>query len=560
MNRQPIFARSGGRYTATKEYQVFRYFLRLSFSGLPAWTITKFALAILLCMLSAILQVLAPLCAAGAIDELTKAGSPNAVSVSQFLLLFLGLRFLGNVLADVRWVTLNPILYAVTYNLGSKVTQELATKLGRRQFNLMHGGALSECIAIVQKTQLSMMTALQQITTVILPASLEIAIAGCIISFSFGSQSSALLLLSMSAFVISAFLWQKMENRALLEATKADNHVFSKSGEYISLHFLVDQYYCGPLLKSKVAEAVFKSLDRHKRYLSIKALRALLKSVCMVAFFAVAVLALVFMASEPTPSASQVFIVIYYADRIFAPLNLLATAIANLRGSLVALSIGKELLEQTGDRLAWNGRTQHDSVPANVRQGTWINVKGASGTGKTTLVRKRFLEHSAEPSDLRDPPFHCEIYLDKDTQIIPGTVEVNIGLGAFPTQDVKAAFELFWTPLRANGSRVQLNSDIEQLSGGERQVLAVARAYLRTPRILILDEATGALDAFAEQTLLATLKQQLSETTVYFISHRSVRSDLIDMEIELINYDMPLASPATPAVVGGAGGVSDPIR
>jgi ABC-type bacteriocin/lantibiotic exporter with double-glycine peptidase domain len=59
-----------------------------------------------------------------------------------------------------------------------------------------------------------------------------------------------------------------------------------------------------------------------------------------------------------------------------------------------------------------------------------------------------------------------------------------------------------------------------QLSGGQRQRLGIARAILRRPHILILDEATSSLDAGSEQKLLWNLRKILPGSTIIVISHR----------------------------------------
>ena len=58
------------------------------------------------------------------------------------------------------------------------------------------------------------------------------------------------------------------------------------------------------------------------------------------------------------------------------------------------------------------------------------------------------------------------------------------------------------------------------MSGGERQRICLARALLRLPRLLILDEATNALDGAAEERLLETLMKLRGRVTVVMISHR----------------------------------------
>ena len=68
--------------------------------------------------------------------------------------------------------------------------------------------------------------------------------------------------------------------------------------------------------------------------------------------------------------------------------------------------------------------------------------------------------------------------------------------------------------------RQRVGPDGCQLSGGERQCLAIARAILQQPRVLILDEATSCLDPAAEAKILHNLRRCLDLSTLIVISHR----------------------------------------
>lgn len=59
-----------------------------------------------------------------------------------------------------------------------------------------------------------------------------------------------------------------------------------------------------------------------------------------------------------------------------------------------------------------------------------------------------------------------------------------------------------------------------RLSGGERQRIALARALLHDPQLLILEEATNAIDVTTEQAVIANLRRALLETTILIIAHR----------------------------------------
>ena len=85
-----------------------------------------------------------------------------------------------------------------------------------------------------------------------------------------------------------------------------------------------------------------------------------------------------------------------------------------------------------------------------------------------------------------------------------------------------------------NGIQTVLGKDGVQLSGGQKQRISVARAILRNPRILVLDEATSGLDSTTEAEVLKVIREELPEATVLVISHRlattRIASEVIVLE------------------------------
>jgi ATP-binding cassette subfamily C protein len=71
------------------------------------------------------------------------------------------------------------------------------------------------------------------------------------------------------------------------------------------------------------------------------------------------------------------------------------------------------------------------------------------------------------------------------------------------------------------------------LSGGERQRIALARALLRWPHLLVLDEATGAIDSAGEREILVMLRDLAPRPTIVLIAHRTGNLDLCDRVIHL---------------------------
>jgi ABC-type multidrug transport system fused ATPase/permease subunit len=163
-----------------------------------------------------------------------------------------------------------------------------------------------------------------------------------------------------------------------------------------------------------------------------------------------------------------------------------------------------------------------------------VALVGESGTGKSTLMALllRFLRPTSGEIYLDGQPYATlseealrqrVAYVPQSTDLLSGTVRDNLLLGRSISE------EKLWSALKA----VRLESTIQSLSlsyelredgvglsGGQRQRLAVARALLSEPDVLLLDEPSANLDEESEKVLLETLTLQAKERLVIVVAHR----------------------------------------
>ena len=205
----------------------------------------------------------------------------------------------------------------------------------------------------------------------------------------------------------------------------------------------------------------------------------------------------------------------------------------------VALRAGRpEKVEfrNVGFRYGKRAQVLHD-VTLSMPPGSIIALIGESGSGKTTLAKLllRFHEPSAGcieigGCDVRDIPLDalrsCIGYVDQEVCFFSGTIEENLKLGNPGATDesvVRAASAAGLDSLIAGlpeGYRTRIGERGLTLSGGQRQRLAIARALVRDPRILILDEATSNLDLSSELEIQKTILKLKREKTIILIAHR----------------------------------------
>lgn len=265
--------------------------------------------------------------------------------------------------------------------------------------------------------------------------------------------------------------------------------------------------------------------------------------------------------------ASALIAFLLYVFYLASPIGSLVAGLGMLQQGLGAVGrieqVGRMPIESdvdgAADKLAGNGRwdgtdappvefrdvhfSYPDRSPAlrgvsfTVRGGTQSALVGLSGAGKTTMfaLLQRFYEPAAGRIliggvDIATLP-RAEVrrriaYVEQESPVMAGTIEDNLTYAASDVTAEEIAEVLRLTRLDSlierlpDGLRTEVGSRGVALSGGERQRLAIARALLRGPEVLLLDEATAQLDANNERALREAVEQAARRCTVILIAHR----------------------------------------
>lgn len=182
-------------------------------------------------------------------------------------------------------------------------------------------------------------------------------------------------------------------------------------------------------------------------------------------------------------------------------------------------------------------RTALDGVNLTIRAGSTVAIVGHTGSGKTTLVQllPRILDPTEgsvmlDGTDLRhlDPEELRQVigFVPQETFLFSATLGENIAFGAPDATDeqiVEAAERAGLGPDLAGfpqGLATVVGERGITLSGGQKQRTAIARAILRNPRILILDDALASVDTVTEERILTGLTELMRGRTTILISHR----------------------------------------
>lgn len=178
-----------------------------------------------------------------------------------------------------------------------------------------------------------------------------------------------------------------------------------------------------------------------------------------------------------------------------------------------------------------------DNISFSVKAGETVALVGPTGAGKTTIINLlagfykptggRILVDGYDLSQVYLPSYRSQLGIVlQDTFIFSGTVMENLKFGnpeATVDQVVEAAASaqaLDFIMKLPGGFSFEIKERGTNLSAGQRQLLAFARALLADPRILILDEATSSIDPETERLIQQGIKNLLKGRTSFIIAHR----------------------------------------
>jgi len=267
-----------------------------------------------------------------------------------------------------------------------------------------------------------------------------------------------------------------------------------------------------------------------------------------------------YLALQQVGSVGTIVTFLFYVRRFFEPLRGVANLYTQLQAALAGAERIYDLLDARPEvvdapdaidlpplvgevefddvHFAYkSGEPVLNGVSLKVRPGQTVALVGSTGAGKTTIVsllaRLYDVTSGAVRVDGHDVRQVTQASLRRQLGVVPqdtflfsGTVLDNIRYGRLDASDeeVVAAARLAraddFIRRLPQGYQTELGEKGARLSQGQRQLIAIARAALADPRILILDEATSSVDTRTERLIQEALRELLAGRTAFVIAHR----------------------------------------
>jgi ATP-binding cassette subfamily C protein LapB len=272
------------------------------------------------------------------------------------------------------------------------------------------------------------------------------------------------------------------------------------------------------------------------------------------------------------------------SGRVLAPVALMPTQLvqwAHTKSALQGLDQLWALQDDHGQQQpvvpeSIRGHYQFESVSAGyagakalnvprltITPGERVGVLGPIGSGKTTLLRLlsgmykpqegRILLDDFDLSSVAKPVLAAHVgYVQQDGRLFAGTLRDNLILGQLDPGDetiMQAAratglLQTVITP-HAKGLQQPIFEGGSGLSGGQRQLVNLTRAFLRQPNIWLLDEPTASMDRSLELQVMRSLKQVLADPqhTLVLVTHKAELLELVDRVIVIANHQIVMDGP-----------------
>ena len=508
----------------------------------------------------------------GLVSKIQGLGGIDFDAIKRLLLILLGLYCFSAVFSFIQgW-----IMTGISQNISYKLRKEISQKLNRLPMSYFDKNTHGEILSRITNDVDTLAMNLNQVTTQLITS--VTTLIGILVMML--SISGIMTLIALAMLPVSIIL--------IMLVVKKSQKYFKAQQEYIGhINGQVEEVYGGhTVIKAFNREnAVIKEFHDTNNILYKAGWKSqflsgmmmpIMQFVGNLGYVAVSVSG-AYLAVKGTIEVGDIQSFIQYVKNFTQPIQQVAQVSNMLQSTAAAAERVFEFLDESEEvqladkkapvhasELKGNVEFEHVSFgytpdkiiindfSAKVNEGQKIAIVGPTGAGKTTIVKliMRFYDINSgnikidghnicnfDRSELRQA-FGMVL---QDTWLFKGTIMENIRYGRLDATDeeviaaAKAAHVHHFIQTLPNGYNMELNEEASNVSGGQKQLLTIARAILADNKILILDEATSSVDTRTEIRIQKAMDNLMRGRTSFIIAHRL--STIKDADLILVMKD-----------------------
>ncbi len=516
-------------------------------------------IAVLVSISSVLLSMMAP----ELLGELTdliydRVNDGTAIERDSFFMrcaILAAVYLLSSLLSAVTTYVMN---YSVSRHFTCRIRIDMSEKIGKIPVRTVDTTPNGEIISRMTSDVSVMGGSVHDIFGVIVNGVIRLGVI-CVVIFTENATLAAAVVVFVPISIVLSGILASRSERHFNESRTAAGKVYALCEEDLTGFDTVKAFSLEEHQNARYAELVDDYSEKARRGFYVSGtVNPIVTFVNNIAYIAIALIG-GYLAIEGRVSAGDLVAFIMYTKLFSGPLESIASGMSMMQSTVASARrvyefLDSEEMTHSGHetaKISTRGEVIFDHVyfsytpekpliedlSLTVKPGDKVAIVGPTGGGKTTIVnllmrfydpdRGRILIDGEDTAELERDAVRDKLGMVlQDTILFSGTVYDNIAYGrdGATEEEVREAarrahIDTFIDAL-PDGYNTYVNEDSTNISGGQKQLLTIARAYLSNRPILILDEATSNVDTRTELIIQRTMDELMRERTAFVIAHR----------------------------------------